>query len=236
MCATNISKPIHKSKIITIFIARKLQLEGLYYYVWSILISTSLSNWVDQGWWGIPTKNKQLGGSRGEWQNWHQVNHCWLRGSRCGKDYLSFILLNTYQNWDQCICVFVHLLIQAPTNTDKNTEKERRRHPNKMMYNVSSCSYVYLQHICLWANKITAWVCSHVPIQQLRCSNTLYVWHGCGMQCERFYSLNHFVGASFPHLHHLEFQPTLPNLGKRQAMSFSQFQLAPAYQNWIYQG
>jgi hypothetical protein len=42
----------------------------------------------------------------------------------------------------------------------------------------------------------------------------LYVWHdGCGMQFERFYSLNDSVVGSFPHLHHLGFQPALPNLG-----------------------
>ena len=42
----------------------------------------------------------------------------------------------------------------------------------------------------------------------------LYVWHGCGMQFERFYSLNNSVVGSFPHLHHLGFQRTFPNLGK----------------------
>jgi len=31
---------------------------------------------------------------------------------------------------------------------------------------------------------------------------------------ERFYSLNDSVLGSFPHLHHLGFQPALPNLGK----------------------
>ena len=42
----------------------------------------------------------------------------------------------------------------------------------------------------------------------------IYVWHGCGMQFERFYSLNDSVLGSFPHLHHVGFQQTLPNLGK----------------------
>jgi hypothetical protein len=42
----------------------------------------------------------------------------------------------------------------------------------------------------------------------------LYVWHGCGMQFERFYSLNESVVGSFPHLHNLGFQQTVPNLGK----------------------
>jgi hypothetical protein len=42
----------------------------------------------------------------------------------------------------------------------------------------------------------------------------IYVWHGCGMQFERFYSLNDSVVGSFPHLHHLWFHRTLPNLGK----------------------
>jgi hypothetical protein len=43
----------------------------------------------------------------------------------------------------------------------------------------------------------------------------IYVSHGCGMQFERFYSLNNSVVGSFPHLHHLGFQQTLPNLEKR---------------------
>ena len=34
----------------------------------------------------------------------------------------------------------------------------------------------------------------------------IYVWHGCGMQFERFYSLNDSVLGSFPHWHHLGFQ------------------------------
>jgi hypothetical protein len=42
----------------------------------------------------------------------------------------------------------------------------------------------------------------------------IHVWHWCGMQFERFYSLSDSVLGSFPHLHHLEFQQTLPNLGK----------------------
>ncbi len=44
----------------------------------------------------------------------------------------------------------------------------------------------------------------------------IHVWHGYGMQFERFYSysLSDSVLRSFPHLHHLGFQQTLPNLGK----------------------
>jgi hypothetical protein len=42
----------------------------------------------------------------------------------------------------------------------------------------------------------------------------IYVWHGCGMQFEGFYSLNDSVVGSFPHLHHVGFQRTLPHLGK----------------------
>jgi len=34
----------------------------------------------------------------------------------------------------------------------------------------------------------------------------IYVCHGCGMQFERFYSLNDSILGSFPHLHHLGFQ------------------------------
>jgi hypothetical protein len=33
------------------------------------------------------------------------------------------------------------------------------------------------------------------------------------MQFKRFYSLNDSVVGSFPHLHHLGFQPALSNLG-----------------------
>jgi hypothetical protein len=33
------------------------------------------------------------------------------------------------------------------------------------------------------------------------------------MQFERFFSLNHSIVTSFPNLHHLGFQPTLPNRG-----------------------
>jgi hypothetical protein len=62
---------------------------------------------------------------------------------------------------------------------------------------------------------VTVWMCCHIPIHNcLSCSNTIYVWHGCGMQFERFYSLNNSVVGSFPHLLNLWFQPTLPNLGK----------------------
>ena len=41
-----------------------------------------------------------------------------------------------------------------------------------------------------------------------------YVWRRCGMQFERFYSLNDGVVGSLPHLHYLGFQQTLTNLGK----------------------
>jgi hypothetical protein len=40
----------------------------------------------------------------------------------------------------------------------------------------------------------------------------IYVCHGCGMQIERFYSLNDSVVGSFPHLHHLGFQPQLSQI------------------------
>ena len=46
------------------------------------------------------------------------------------------------------------------------------------------------------------------------CKHLIYVWHVCGMQFERFYSLNDIVVGSFPHLHHLGYQQTLPNLVK----------------------
>jgi hypothetical protein len=42
----------------------------------------------------------------------------------------------------------------------------------------------------------------------------MYVWNYCGMQFERICSINHSVVTWFAHLHHLGFQPTLPNLGK----------------------
>jgi hypothetical protein len=42
----------------------------------------------------------------------------------------------------------------------------------------------------------------------------IYVRHRCGMQFERFYPLNDSVVGSFPHLHHIWFQRTFPNLGK----------------------
>ena len=51
---------------------------------------------------------------------------------------------------------------------------------------------------------VTVWVCCHMPIHNcLRWSNTIYVWHGCGMQFERFYSLNDSIVGSFPHWHHM---------------------------------
>jgi hypothetical protein len=40
-----------------------------------------------------------------------------------------------------------------------------------------------------------------------------YVYHGHGMQFERFYSLNQSVVAWFAHLHEVGLQPTLTNLG-----------------------
>jgi hypothetical protein len=42
----------------------------------------------------------------------------------------------------------------------------------------------------------------------------IYVSHRCGMQFERFYSLNQSVVAWFAYLHQVGFQPTLTNLGK----------------------
>jgi hypothetical protein len=42
----------------------------------------------------------------------------------------------------------------------------------------------------------------------------IYVWHRCGMQFKRFYPLNDSVVGSFPHLHHIWFQRTFPNLRK----------------------
>jgi hypothetical protein len=42
----------------------------------------------------------------------------------------------------------------------------------------------------------------------------IYECHGCGMQFERFYSLNKSIVAWFAHLYHVGFQPTLTNLGK----------------------
>ena len=53
------------------------------------------------------------------------------------------------------------------------------------------------------------------PPQERVLIHILNVSDGCGMQFERFYSLNHSLGASFVHLHHPFFQPTLPNLAKQ---------------------
>jgi hypothetical protein len=66
---------------------------------------------------------------------------------------------------------------------------------------------------------VMLWVCIIMIIlhkNKRRCSNTFYVWHGCGMQFERFYNLNHSVVAWFAHLqlHHLWSQPSFPNLGR----------------------
>ena len=41
----------------------------------------------------------------------------------------------------------------------------------------------------------------------------IYVCHGCGVQFERFYSLNDSVVGSFPQLHCLGFQPALQKTG-----------------------
>ncbi len=41
----------------------------------------------------------------------------------------------------------------------------------------------------------------------------IYVWHGHGMQFERYYSLSQNELAWFAHLYQVWFQPTFPNLG-----------------------
>jgi hypothetical protein len=41
-----------------------------------------------------------------------------------------------------------------------------------------------------------------------------YVWHGHGMQFERFYTLNQSIVAWFAHLNEVGFHPFLTNLGK----------------------
>ena len=65
----------------------------------------------------------------------------------------------------------------------------------------------------LWCNGMSVLPYAHPQLFKVF-KHLIYVWHGCGMQFERFYSLNNSVLGSFPHLHHLGFQRTLPNLGK----------------------
>jgi hypothetical protein len=43
----------------------------------------------------------------------------------------------------------------------------------------------------------------------------IYVWHRCGIQFERFYSLSDSLVGTFSHLHHIWFQRTSSNLGIR---------------------
>ena len=54
-----------------------------------------------------------------------------------------------------------------------------------------------------------------LPLQLKELQHLTYACHGRGIQFERFYSLNHIIVEWFLHLHHLGFQPALPNLGKR---------------------
>ena len=42
----------------------------------------------------------------------------------------------------------------------------------------------------------------------------IYTQHGCGMQFNKFNSLNHSIVAWLLHWHHLGYQPALTNLGK----------------------
>ena len=52
--------------------------------------------------------------------------------------------------------------------------------------------------------------------QQLKVlKHLIYVWYGCGMQSESFYTLKHSKAAWFAHFIWLSFWPTLPNLRKR---------------------
>jgi len=51
------------------------------------------------------------------------------------------------------------------------------------------------------------------PLQVLK--HLIYVWYGCGIHLEWFYSFNCSIVTWFAHFHSLGFQPTLPNLEKR---------------------
>jgi hypothetical protein len=69
----------------------------------------------------------------------------------------------------------------------------------------------------------------------------IHVSHGCGMQFERFYSLNNsVVVGSFPHLHHLGFQQTFPNLAKHlwcngmSVLPYAHPQLFKVFKHLIY--
>ncbi len=60
---------------------------------------------------------------------------------------------------------------------------------------------------------VLMWVWGHMPIHYLGLKHLIYVWHGHGMQFERFYRLSQSIVAWFAHLHRVGFHPTSPTLG-----------------------
>jgi uncharacterized Zn-finger protein len=94
---------------------------------------------------------------------------------------------------------------------------------------------------CLWCNGMSVPPYAHPQLFKVfKHLILIYVWHRCGMQFERFYSLNNSVVGKFSHLHHLWFQPALPNLGKRlwcngmNVLSYTHPQLFKVFKHLIY--
>jgi hypothetical protein len=83
--------------------------------------------------------------------------------------------------------------------------------PHLQLYDFSQLSQIW-RYVC-GGNGMSVLPYAHPQLFKAF-QHLIYVWHGCGMQFERFYRLNDSVVGSFPHLHHLWFQRTFPNLGK----------------------
>jgi len=69
-----------------------------------------------------------------------------------------------------------------------------------IIYDFSQLSQIW-GYVC-GGNSVSVLPYAHTQLCKVF-KHLINVWHGYGMQFERFYSLNDSVLGSFPHLHHL---------------------------------